>query len=143
MKNRICLLSLLVMLTSCLNVFAAPIKSYQEFSSALDSGSHFVITLDLKQCTGNPNMPKGYFTPNGMMFIPATKTKMERVVTSYLHFTDQSGSPTYEYIKCTFNSDNSVEVRVAVYNPVNFTVIGSPQAFNCSIGQGIEINSCH
>lgn len=141
MMKRICLLSLVIMLTPCLNVFAAQIGSYQELMTAMDAGNHFVIILDLKQCTGKPNMPTGYFTPNSMMLIPATEATAERVVTSHLHFTDRSGNPAYEYIKYTFNSDNSVVIRTTTYDPQSFTPIGISHTFNCSVGNGIEIHS--
>jgi hypothetical protein len=133
--KKIWLLSLFIVF----NVFADPIRSYQELTSALRAGHQFVIVLDLQQCTGKAGMPMGYFTPNALMLIPATETTPEHVVTSHLHFTDHSGSPTYEYVKYTFNSDNTVMVRTTFYDPQSFKPIGTPHTFQCSVGKGIEV----
>lgn len=139
--KKICLLSLVLTLTTFLNIFAAPIRSYQELTSAMRAGHRLVILLDLQQCTEKSGMPMGYFTPSSMMLIPATKVASERVVTSHLHFTDHSGSPTYEYVKYTFNADNSVMVRTVIYDPQSFKPIGASHTINCTFGKGIEINS--
>jgi hypothetical protein len=139
--KKTCLLALAIMATVFLDAFAAPIHSYQELTSAMRSGDRFVILLDLQKCTGKSGMPTGYFTPAAMMLVPATEKTPERVVTSLLHFTDYSGSPTYEYVKYTLNSDNSVAIRTIFYDPQNFKPIGEAHIINCSLGKGMEIFS--
>ena len=129
------------MATAFLDVFAAPIHSYQELTSAMRSGNRFVILLDLQQCTEKSGMPMGYLTPTAMMLIPAKETTLERVVTSFLHFTDHLGDPTYEYVKFTLNSDNTVMIQTTFYDPQNFKPIGTAHTINCSMGKGIEIYS--
>jgi hypothetical protein len=137
--KKICLLGLTIMAAMCSNAFAAPIHSYQELTSAMREGNRFVILLDLQQCTGKPGMPTGYFTPTAMMLVPATEKTPERVVTSLLHFTDHSGSPVYEYVKYTLNSDNTVAVRTTFYDPQNFKPIGEARTLQCSLGKGVEV----
>lgn len=137
--KRLCLLSLMMMLAAFSNIFAAEIGSYQELTSAMQAGNHFVIILDLKQCTGKSNMPTGYFMPDSMLLMPATEATPESLTTSHLQFTDHLGTPTYEYLKFRFNSDNSVVIRIAIYDPQNFKLISTPKIFNCSFGNGIEI----
>lgn len=139
--KKICWLSLVITLTTFLNVFATPIRSYQELTAAMRRGNHFVILLDLQQCTGKSGMPLGYFVPSAMMLVSATEMSPERIMTSHLHFTDHSGTPTYEYVKYTFNSDNSVVIRTTFYDPQSFKPIGTAHTFKCSIDKGIEISS--
>jgi hypothetical protein len=139
--KRICLLSLVIMATAFLDVFAAPIQSYEGLTSAMRAGNRFVILLDLQQCSGNSDMPMGYLTPTMMLLMPASDTNLERVMTSFLHFTDHLGYPIYEYVTCTFNSDDTVVVRMTFYDPQNFKPMGAIQPIDCSIGKGIEIYS--
>ncbi len=133
--------SFVIMASACLDVFAAPIHSYQELTSAMREGNRFVFLLDLQECTGNPSMPIGYLIPTTMMLLPATQTASERVATSFLQFTDHSGNPTYEYVKFTLNSDDSVVVRTTFYDPKSFQPIGPVHTVNCSMGKGLEIFS--
>jgi hypothetical protein len=134
-------LGFLGLLLAAVNISAAPIRSYQELTSALRQGDRFVIVLDLEKCSGKSGMPTGYFAPSAMMLVPATEKNLERVATSHLHFTDHTGTPAYEYTKYTFNSDNTVQVRTVFYDPATFKPVGTPHTFNCSLGNGVEINS--
>ncbi|MBA3237391.1 MAG: hypothetical protein H0T62_03455 [Parachlamydiaceae bacterium] len=138
--KKACLL-ILIQATAFLDLFAAPIRSFPELTSAMHTGNRFVMLLDLQQCTGKAGMPTGYITPTAMMLVPETGTTPERVVTSHFHFTDRSGKPTYEYVKFTLYSDNTVIVQTTFYEPQSFAQIGLPHTFNCLIGKGIEIYS--
>jgi hypothetical protein len=143
-KNRmkkIFLLNLIILLSSSFKVFGAPIHSYQELTSAIHLGNHFVILLDLQECTGKSSMPIGYFAPQAIMLKPETETSLAYVTTSNLHFTDHSGQPTYEYVKFTFNSDNTAEIKTTCYDPQNFNSRGTPHTFKCTIGNGVKIHS--
>ena len=132
----LCTCLLLLIATS---IEAASIGSYQKLLSALESGSQFVIELDLSLCTGQPGMPTGYFTPSSLMHMPASDTAKDRIVTSDLHFTDQSGAPAYEYIKYIFREDESATVSITTYNPQTFKAIGQTHTINCALGGGIQI----
>lgn len=140
MNKRISLLCLF-MLTTFSGIFAAPINNYQELTYAMLAGNHFVIVLDLKQCTDNSEMPIGYFIPSTMLLMPASEKNAESLVTSHLQFTDHMGAPIYEYLKFRFYTDNRVEIRVARYDPQNFTLLSTPKTFYCSFGNGIKITS--
>ncbi len=139
--KKIYALSLAIMATAFLNVFAAPIRSYQELTAAMRAGNRFVILLDFQQCTGQSSMPMGYLTPRAMMLLPATDTTPERVATSDLHFTDHAGNPTYEYVKMTIHSDNTATVRTTFYDPQSFKSIGTGHTIHCLMGEGIKIFS--
>jgi hypothetical protein len=115
--------------------------SYQKLTSGIRTGKQFVILLDLQQCTGKSGMPLGYFVPSAMMLIPAKEGNPERVMTSHLHFSDHSGNPTYEYVKYTFYSDNSVVVQTTFYDPKSFLPLGPPHTFTCSIGKGVFVKT--
>jgi len=121
--------------------FASSIDSYQNLTSAMREGKQFTILLDLEKCSGKPGMPMGYFTPSAMMLVRTTETAPERVVTSHLHFSNNSGKPRYEYVKCTFNTDNTVTIQTTFYEPQSFNTIGTGHTFNCSMGQGIEVKT--
>ncbi len=136
--KKIFLFGLVAMATTFLEVYAAPIQSYRELTSAIQEGKRFVFLLDLQECTGNPRMPIGYFTPTEMMLMPASETLPERVVTSFMHFTEQAGNPIYEYVKFTLSSDGSVAIRTTFYDPQNFKSIGTPHTLNCMMGEGID-----
>ncbi len=138
--KKIFLLSL-AMVAAFLNVFAGPIQTYQDLTSAIRAGNRFVILLDLQECTGKCGMPVGYWTPTVMMLIPASDATSERVATSFLHFSDHLGYPIYEYVKYTFHSDNAVTIRTTYYDPQNFKPIGATHTINCLMGKGIEIYS--
>ncbi|MBS0652517.1 MAG: hypothetical protein JSR39_03210 [Verrucomicrobia bacterium] len=138
--KKLYLLGLAIAFAAFSKISAEPIRSYQELTEAVRSGDRFVILLDLPQCTGNANMPMGYFAPNSMMLMPATATAPERVVTSLLHFSDHTGKPAYEYVKFTIHSDGSAIVRTTFYDPQTFTPIGPGHIVQCSIGHGIEIH---
>jgi|SRR5271165_3125043 hypothetical protein len=122
-------------------VFGSSIDSYQALTSAMQEGKQFTILLDLEKCSGKPGMPMGYFTPGAMMLVRATEKAPERIVTSHLHFTNQSGSPAYEYVKYTFNADNTVTIQTTFYEPQSFKAIGAGHTFNCSMGQGVEVKT--
>lgn len=122
------------------SLIAETIESYEELVSAMKAGRHFVIILDLVQATGKPSMPTGYFQPKSMMLMPATETTEERLMTSYLHFSDLQGKPRYEYIKFTFAPDQNVVVHYTIYNAQDFSQIGTTQHFDCSLGNGIEVH---
>lgn len=139
--KKICLLSVVVITTAILSIFAAPINTYQELKSAMLSGNRFVILLDLEQCLEIPGMPLGYLTPTAMMLMPSTDTIPEYIVTSLLHFSDHSGNPTYEYVKFFFNSDNSVIVRTLFYDPQNFSPRGTAHTIKCIMGKQIKAYS--
>lgn len=139
--KKIALSILIATLGFSVNAFAKPIHSYADLAAAMQAGNYFVILANLQQCTGKSGMPTGYFTPNAMLLVPATATTPEHIATSDLHFTDSTGNPTYEYIKYTFNPDNSVVIQTAVYNPQNFQPIGTANTINCAFGKGIEINT--
>ncbi len=141
MMKRTGLLSLSILAMTFLNLFADPIHSYQELTSAMREGDRFVILVDLQQCTGKAGMPMGYLAPKAMMLVPAKETIPERVLTSDLHFTDHSGKPTYEYVKYTFNVDNTVVIQTTFYDPQDFKAIGSAHTMNCSLGRGVKIYS--
>ncbi|MCE5293006.1 MAG: VirK family protein [Chlamydiales bacterium] len=136
MKKILCMCLLLF---AASNVDAAAIESYQKLVSTLEAGSQFVIELDLSVCTGQPGMPTGYFAPSSLMHMPASDTAKDRIVTSDLHFTDQSGAPAYEYIKYTIRDDDSVTVSITTYNPQTFKTIGQTHNINCTLGGGIHI----
>jgi hypothetical protein len=129
------------MATAFLNVFASTLTSYQQLTEAMKEVKNLVILLDLQQCTGKPGMSTGYFTPTSMMIIPEKESAQERVVTSHLHFTNQSGSPTYEYVKYTFNADNTVLVETTFYDPETFKLRGTTHIFNCLIRKGITVKT--
>lgn len=125
------LFSLFMMLTAVLS--AAPIQSYQDLVSAMRAGKRFTIIVDHKQGLG-------YFTPTGMVLIPASENSLERVATSNMHFSDYPGIPIYEYVKYTFYSDNSAVIQISAYNAPNFTLISEPHVLNCTLGEGIKIH---
>lgn len=139
MMKKLAILCTCLLLLAVSNVEAAAIGSYQKLVSALESGGQFVVELDLSVCTGQPGMPTGYFTPSSLMHMPASETAKDRIVTSDLHFTDQSGAPAYEYIKYTFRDDDSVTVTITTYNPQTFKAIGQTHTINCTLGGGIQI----
>lgn len=120
---------------------AAPIESYQELSSALRSGNHFVIITDLEKCTGKIGMPTGYVVPKAMMLVPAKEQTAERIVTSDLHFSNHSGKPTYEYVKYTFNPDNTVVIKTTFYDAPTFLPSDASHTINCFLGNGIDIHT--
>ncbi|MBS0651769.1 MAG: hypothetical protein JSR93_11470 [Verrucomicrobia bacterium] len=120
-------------------LFADPVGSYEELTAGIRTGEHFVLLLDLPQCTGNPRMPIGYFAPSSMMLIPGTETTPERVATSLLQFSDHTGKPAYEYVKFTIYADGKVTVRTTYYDPQTFTPIGTSHTIDCSLGNGLEI----
>jgi hypothetical protein len=138
-KKKILLSLIAISLT--LNAFANPIHSYQSLVSAMHAGNYFVILSNLQQCTGKSDMPTGYFTPNAMLLVPATATAPEHIATADLHFTDGTGNPNYEYIKYTFNPDNSVVIRTTVYNPQNFQPVGTDHVIHCALDKGVEVNT--
>ena len=140
MKKRF-LLILALMATACLNTFASPIDSYQQLTTALRKGKKIVILLDLEQSTGKSGMPTGYFAPNALMLVPAKESSPEHVSTSLLHFTDQSGAPTYEYVKYTFYPDNTVMIRTTCYDPVTFQLLKEPRTFNTSLNKGLFVTT--
>ena len=122
MKNKICLLSFFMMLNGFFNLSAAQIHSYQELKSAILAGNRFVILVNMQECSGKGGF--GYFAPKAMMLLPPRDKFLERVLTSDLHFSNYSGSPTYEYVKYTFNSDNTVTIDTSFYEPNDFKSIG-------------------
>lgn len=137
--KKICLSGLTVVATAFFNLFASPIPTYQELKSALLEGKHFVILVDHQQCIGQSGM--GYFIPKAMMLIPASETHLEYVTTSDLHFTDSFGKPSYEYVKYTFNCDDTVTIRTIFYDPQDFKPMGSERKITCSLDKGVEIHS--
>lgn len=139
--HKLNLFCFVFLLSAFANVFAGPVTTYQELAAAMRAGDRFVFLLNLQECTGKPNMPIGYFTPSKLMLVPASTSGMERIVTSDLHFTDFTGSPTYEYIKYTFNADDSVMIRTVMYDPLTFKPIGNPHIINCVLGKGISIKT--
>ena len=139
--KKICMINQVAMAAAFLEVHAAPIQSYQELTAAIQDGKRLVFLLNLQECTGKPGMPIGYFTPTEIMLMPASETLPERVVTSFLHFTEQSGKPVYEFVKFILNSDGTIAIRTAFYNPQNFEAIGLPHTLNCRMGEGIEIQA--
>lgn len=141
MMKKIGFFSLSIMVMAFFNLFADSIHSYQELTSAMRAGDSFVILVDFQQCTGKAGMPVGYLIPKAMMLVPAKETIPERVLTSDLHFTDHSGRPTYEYVKYTFNVDNTVMIQTTFYDPQDFKVIGSSHTINCTLGKGVDIYS--
>jgi hypothetical protein len=86
-------------------------------------------------------MPLGYFAPNALMLIPATEAAAEHVTTSLLHFSDHTGNPTYEYVKYTFYSDNSVVVQTTFYDPKSFLPLGPPHTFTSSMDKGVSVKT--
>ena len=132
-----CFIFLLSVIT---NAFAISVHSYQELASAMQAGNRFVILANLQECTGKPYLPIGYFVPSKMMLVPASDLGSERIVTSDLHFTDHTGHPTYEYIKYTFNSDNSVIIHTVIYDPLTFKAINA-HVINSILNQGINIHT--
>jgi hypothetical protein len=120
---------------------AAPIHSYKELVSAMCAGNQFVVVADFQRCTEKKEMPIGYFIPSSMMLVPANDTTPERVLTSDLHFSKHSSGPIYEYVKYTFNSDDSVLIQTTFYDPKNFNPIGTMHTIKCTLGEGIEIFS--
>lgn len=140
MKNK-CLLSFLAIVFIFSNAFADRIHSYPGLVEAMRAGDYFVVLIDMQECTGNPNMPVGYFTPSKMLLIPSVGGNPERIVTSDLHFTDYSGSPTYEYTKYTFKPDNTVAIRTTLYDPLTFKVIGKEYEINCTLDNGLELHA--
>ena len=118
---------------------AAAIHSYEELRDAMREGKHFTILLDVRECTGNPQMPVGYSTPTEMMWIPKSENGDEHISTSFLHFTDHGGVAKYEYVKYTFKSDESVDIQVAFYEPHSFELVGKKQQIHCYLDKGIEI----
>lgn len=127
------------LLSIAVNAFGTSLHTYQELSSAVRAGDRLVLVLKLQECTGNSNMPIGYFTPSKMMLVPASATSSERIMTSDLHFTDHTGSPSYEYTKYTFNPDNSVVVRTMTYDPLTFKPIKPEHVINCALDKGVSI----
>lgn len=128
--KKLCLLSLFMMLTAFLG--AAPIQSYQELVSAMRAGKRFTILVDHKQGLG-------YYTPSGMVLVPASENSLERIATSHLHFSDYPGFPIYEYVKYTFYSDNSAVLQMSTYNAQNFNPTAEPRVLNFTLGEGIKI----
>lgn len=126
------LLSLFLLLSASLS--AAPIHSYPELAQALRAGKRFTIVVD------HPH-GCGYFAPTGMVLVSACEDSLEHIATSHLHFSDYPGYPIYEYVKYTFNSDNSVVVNLAMYHPQNFTLIGEPFTLKSAIGHGVQIHT--
>jgi hypothetical protein len=141
MTKKIGFLGLIFICVIFLKASAAPIQSYQELASAMRAGNRFVVLLNLQQCTGKSNMPIGYFIPSAMLLIPSTDTNAEYIATSHLQFTDYSGNPAYEYIKFTFNPDNSVIVRTLVYEPQTFKPTSPARIINCGLDKGVEIHA--
>ena len=80
-------------------------------------------------------MPIGYFAPKqDDVSLCFYATSSERIVTSDLHFTDHTGSPSYEYTKYTFYPDNSVVVRTVIYDPLTFkTIDNSEHIIPCAL----------
>ncbi|HEY5236620.1 MAG TPA: VirK family protein [Rhabdochlamydiaceae bacterium] len=140
--KKVFLFSLAIMATAFLNVFGSSINSYQKLRSGICKGKQFVILLDLQQCTtGKPGMPMGYFAPSAMMLIPPKEGSPERVMTSHLHFSEYGGNPTYEYVRYTFYSDDSVVVQSTFYDPKSFLQLVPPHTFTTSIGKGVFIKT--
>lgn len=134
---KVYLASLIFVLALCSKCKGAPVESYEELTSAMRSGNQVMIEVDLAACMQNKAMPVGYFTPNALMIVPGAK---EKVVASDLHFTDHSGRPAYEYVKYTFNADESVLIEVSVYDPVTFKQLSKPYTISSSLGQGVNVH---
>lgn len=126
------LLALFLIMTAF--VEGAQICTYQELVSAMRTGKRFVILVD-------HNKGIGYFTPTGMVLIPASENGSERVATSNLHFSDYPGFPIYEYVKYTFYADNSVTLQMSAYNAQNYNPISEPRNLTFTIGNGIQIHT--
>ena len=139
MSKKLFFLILTILVTAFIKLTAAPIHSYQELKAAVCAGERFVIVVDLKKCSGNDGMPIGYFAPKAMMIVPSKETTLERVLTSDLHFSDHLSKPTYEYVKYTFNSDNTVVIHTTFYDPRDFSAFGTMHTVKSSLGNGIEI----
>ncbi|MBX7067158.1 MAG: VirK family protein [Parachlamydiales bacterium] len=123
-----------VFFLSC-SLFGGTIHSYAELASAIEGGKRVTIVSNLQKCSGNPKFPIGSFAPNAMMIVPGAE---EKICASDLHFTDYSGQPSYEYVKYTFRTNNSVEIRTTVYSPVDFKQQGT-HTVSCAIDQGVDL----
>lgn len=140
--KKLSLLSFIFLLSIVANAFGASIHTYQELASAVRAGDRLVIVLNIQECTGKSNMPIGYFAPSKMMLVPASTANSERIVTSDLHFTEHTGSPSYEYTKYTFYPDNSVVIRTVIYDPLTFkTIDNTEHTVPCAIDKGINITT--
>jgi hypothetical protein len=86
--KKLFLFSFAIMATAFLNVFAAPIDSYQKLTSAMLEGKQFVFLLDQKQIAGFPGGPTRYFIPTTMELALATHVTQGHVTTSHLQLID-------------------------------------------------------
>ena len=136
-KMRDWIFSAALLLSSTIS--AQEIASYQEFASALRTGERFIFVIDMQDCTGNPGMPVGYFSPTKLMLMPAKGENAEKIVTSDLHFTDYPGNSIYEYTKHTFKPDDTVSIRTVLYDPVSFKPIGKEYEIHGALNQGVKV----
>jgi len=139
--KKLFLFSLAIMATAFLNVFAAPIDSYQKLTSAMLEGKQFVFLLDQKQITGNPGGPTRYFIPTTMELALATHVTQGHVTTSHLQLIDVQDTPFYQSIRYTFYEDNTVKVQFTSYYPGSFKQIGNPIIFMTSLDKGISVKT--
>lgn len=140
--------SILFTASMSLSASASTISSYQDFVEAIENGLSFNIVTNFNQCTiksapfskENAGLPTGYFAPTDFMVIPSGSNLPQQISTSDLHFTNQSGVPTYEYVKYVFTPDNLVSIETTNYAPQTF-IPNSPLTFICHLNNGVNVIS--
>lgn len=153
--KKLFLFSLAILATSALNVFAAPIDSYQKLTSAMLDGKKFVFLLDQKEITGHPGSQTRYFTPFSMVLTPATHSTQAHVTASQVSYIDSAQDlppfylslsqdvPFYLSIRYAFYEDNTVAVTFYVY-PKGMKPVESsnpPITFTTSLNKGIYVKT--
>lgn len=139
--KKLFLFSLAIMATAFLNVFAAPIDSYQKLTSAMMEGKQFMFILDQKQIAGYPGGPTRFFIPTNMELALATHVTQGHVTTSHLQLIDTQETPFYQSIRYTFYEDNTVMVQFTSYYPGSFKQMGNPIIFTTSLNKGISVKT--
>jgi len=140
--KKLFLFNFAIMATALLNVFAAPIDSYQKLTSAMLEGKQFVFLLDQKQIAGFPGGPTRYFIPTTMELALATHVTQGHVTTSHLQLIDTvQDTPFYQSIRYTFYEDNTVMVQFTSYYPGSFKQMGNPIIYMTSLDKGIHVKT--
>lgn len=79
------------------------------------------VTILLELCRGDQSR-LGYYAADKIMW--QSMPDGEYIATPFLHFTDHTGVPQYEYVQFQFFPENRVDVHVSFYEPKEMQRVG-------------------